>query len=411
MNIEHYITFVSSLIKRLHVPCHIIENPSEFMSSEIDGGLRATLFGVTNYSELLLNSPSEAQDNMVYVFFDEYQCRYIFFKIPERNDSYFYIGPYISSLPTEEFIYKKVSQLSLNDTKFDQLKTYYRNLPIIEDENILLSIVDTLATYIWDGANNYNIEYVPYEIPDKRQPIYSSGVFENIETNESNLTLEMIESNYKNEKLLIEAVSKGKFNKVNMITSTLLNFGTEDRLPDSLRNRKNYLIILNTLLRKSAEYGEVHPYHIHRLSSLFAKKIEELYSIESSFVLQKDMILKYCLLVKEHSLKKYSQLIGRVITLISYDLSAPLTLKYISSIMNVNASYLSTTFKKECGETLTDYINRKRMEHAANILAHTDKQVQTIAAECGILDVNYFIKIFKKYYGLTPTQYRKIAMP
>ena len=227
---------------------------------------------------------------------------------------------------------------------------------------------------------------------------------------ESSLTLEMIEQIYQKEKVLMDAVSKGKLNKINVIVSSILNQGTEDRLPDSLRNRKNYLIILNTILRKAAEYGEVHPYHIHRLSSVFARKIEELFSIDQSIELQKDMIRKYCLLVKEHSLQKYSHLVGRVITLISYDLSAPLNLKHIASAMNVNASYLSAAFKKECGETLTDYVNRKRMESAAYSLAHSDKLVQTIAEECGIYDVNYFIKLFKKHYGLTPTQYRSSAV-
>ena len=192
-----------------------------------------------------------------------------------------------------------------------------------------------------------------------------------------------------------------------MIVSSIFNQGTEERLADSVRNRKNYLIILNTLLRKAAEFGEVHPIHIHRLSSEFAQKIENLYTIGDSLELQKDMIRKYCLLVKEHSLKKYSPLVGRVITLISYDLTADLSLKHISSLMNVNASYLSATFKKECGETLTEYVHRKRMEAAAFMLAHSDKQIQTIAEECGILDVNYFIKLFKKQYDITPTQYRE----
>ena len=118
------------------------------------------------------------------------------------------------------------------------------------------------------------------------------------------------------------------------------------------------------------------------------------------------MLTKYCLLVKKHSLKQHSTLIGRVITLISYDLSADLSLKAVAASLKVNASYLSSAFKKECGETLTDYVNKKRMESAAVILAHTNKQVQTIAEECGILDLNYFIKLFKKQYGITPTKYR-----
>lgn len=406
MDIMQNITFVSTLLNKLHISTHILENPDQYMSSKIDGGLRASLFGENDYSKLLLNSPLEAEENVIYRFFDEYLCNFIFLKIPDVSNSYFYVGPYLTALPTEDFIEKKSKQLFLNETQIAQLKSYYRNLPIIEDENILFSIMDTLGIFLWGDTNSFNIEYLTYEIPDKRNPVYSSGIFENADSIIPNLTLEMIEHNYGSEKLLMEAVSKGKLNQVDIIASTVLNQGTEDRLPDSLRNRKNYLIIQNTLLRKSAEYGEVHPYHIHLLSSQFSQKIEELYSIEKSLELQKEMIRKYCLLVKEHSLKKYSHLVGRVITLISYDLSAPLTLKHIAAIMNVNASYLSAAFKKECGETLTDYVNRKRMEHAVYTLAHSNKQVQVIAEECGILDVNYFIKIFKKHYGMTPTQYR-----
>ena len=142
------------------------------------------------------------------------------------------------------------------------------------------------------------------------------------------------------------------------------------------------------------------------MSSFFAKSIENLFSVESSLDLQKDMIRKYCLLVKEHSLKNYSPLIGKVITLISYDLSANLSLNHIALLMNVNASYLSATFKKEVGQTLTDYVNSSRMELAVNILSHSDKQIQVVSEECGILDANYFIKLFKKQYGITPTQYK-----
>lgn len=406
---EQYIDFVSKLLKNLHIPSHIMEEPLKYMSSEVDGGLRAMIFGENDYSKLLTNSPAEAKENVIYRFFDEYRCNYIFFRIPREDiNSYYFVGPYLPSLPSENFIIKKSEQLLLSVEKTDQLRAYYRNLPIIEDENVLFGIIDTLGSFLWGSPENFNVEHVGYEIPDKRRPVYDAGIFDVLEALSPKLPLDVIEQTYENEKRLMEAVSKGKLNKVDFIASSILNHGVQERLSDSLRNRKNYLIIMNTLLRKAAEYGDVHPYHIHRLSSQFAAKIEELYSVESSLVLQKEMVRKYCLLVKEHSLGKYSELIGRVITLISYDLTADLSLKSIAATMNVNASYLSATFKKECGETLTDYIHRKRMETAAFILSHSDKQIQTVSEECGILDVNYFIKLFKKQYGITPTQYRAI---
>lgn len=395
--------FASMLLTRLHIGNRVISEDN--IPSETDCGLRLMLFGKENYYEVLSNSLTQAEEKVVYRFFDEYMCHYVFFKLPDEH-RYFFAGPYISAIPAEDFIIKKSTQLSLTKEKTEQLRAYYRNLPILEDENVLFAVMDTLGTVVFNGENNFTVEHVTYEIPDKRKPAYCVAVFE--ESENANISLDAVEQNYNNEKQLMEAVSKGQLNKVDIIVSSVLNQGTEERLSDSLRNRKNYLIILNTILRKSAEYGEVHPIHINRLSSHFAKKIEELYSIEKSIELQKEMIRKYCILVKEHSLKKYSQLVGRVITLIYYDLSAPLTLKYIAQTMNVNASYLSATFKKECGETLTDYVNRKKMEHAAYILKHTDKQVQTISEECGILDVNYFIKIFKKYYDMSPTKFRNL---
>ena len=407
MHYSNELSFTVGLLQKLHIPTHIIENPKDYINAEIDLGLRAALFGESDYAKLLVNSPSEAKDRTVYRFFDEYKCNYIFFKMPEcENESFFYVGPYLPALPSTEFIREKAAKLHLTEEKQKQFAAYYRNVPIVEDENLLISIMDTLGIAVWGDSENFSMEFVSYEIPDKHHPVYLSELFEVYETSNSFLNLSIIERNYESERALMEAVSKGKLNQIDIIANSVLNQGTEPRLSDTLRNRKNYLIILNTLLRKAAEYGAVHPLHIHQLSSSFARQIEELHSIDDSLSLQKNMIRKYCLLVKEHSLQKYSHIIGRTITLISYDLTADLSLKSIAEAMNVNASYLSALFKKECGETLTDYVNRKRMENAAFFLKHTDKQIQTIAGEVGILDVNYFIKLFKRQYDMTPSQYR-----
>ena len=54
----------------------------------------------------------------------------------------------------------------------------------------------------------------------------------------------------------------------------------EKRLSDPIRDIKNYTIILNTILRKSAEKGKVHPIHLDALSSQFAKEIENITSVK-----------------------------------------------------------------------------------------------------------------------------------
>jgi hypothetical protein len=51
------------LLSKLHIASHIIDDPDSFISSEIDKGLRAILFGENDYSKLLLNSPTEVAEN------------------------------------------------------------------------------------------------------------------------------------------------------------------------------------------------------------------------------------------------------------------------------------------------------------------------------------------------------------
>lgn len=76
-------------------------------------------------------------------------------------------------------------------------------------------------------------------------------------------------------------------------------------------------------------------------------------------------------------------------------------------MQNLSPSYLSALFSQETGQTLTEYVNEKRVKLAMRLLATTKLQIQTIAQHCGILDVHYFSKVFKKKLGITPKQYRE----
>ncbi len=402
---EPQLGFVRELLEGLHISSHIACKPEQGISSEIDLGLRALIFDEEDYAVLLQNSMSGAKPNTIYRFFDEYSCNYIFMRLPDEDrESYFFIGPYLPEPLSEADVLRKMSSLGLSDEQGRQVFRLCTSFPVVEDENLLLTVATCLGKTLWGSEDNFTIEYIDYAIFDRTSPMDIEPAGRDY--TESPVSLAALEANYANERLLMEAVSQGKFHKVNVRAASVYNNGTEQRLPDSLRNRKNYLIILNTLLRKAAEYGGVHPLHIDRISSYFAKEIEKIRSIGKSLNLQEEMIRDYCLLVKRHSLRNYSYLIGRAITLIHFDLTADLSLNSVSQQLGVTPSYLSGRFKKECGCTLTDYVNKKRIEKALAMLPNFDRQVQDIAYECGIADPNYFIRLFKKHIGMTPTQYR-----
>lgn len=397
------LTFLRKLLKDLHISSCVLTDPYATIPSEIDLGLRAGLYGDHNYVPFLQNSFEQAKDHTIYRFFDEYDCNYIFLRLPEENQ-YFFIGPYLLSAPSEKRINNKAQQLGLTAEQIQRMHLYYSELPIVEDENWLLSMANTFATHLWGSPEQYVMEYVDYAIPDRYEPIPFTAIpGQGIE---SSVDLTALERGYANENQLMEAVSKGKQHLVTAVASYVFNNAAEQRLSDSLRDRKNYLIILKTLLRKAAEYGGVHPMHIHRLSSHYASQIENIRTIKQSLSLQEEMIRSFCQLVKHHSLSKYSYYVGRAIVLVQHDLTADLRLKTIAENLNVNSSYLSTLFHKEYGCTLTEFINKQRIDRGIQLLQQTSKPVQEIAAECGMQDVNYFIKLFKKQTGLTPNRYR-----
>ncbi len=252
--------------------------------------------------------------------------------------------------------------------------------------------------------DNFRLEEIHHSMLDRMEPVASRPSTK--EPEEAFFTMKDLEERYAQENNLILAVSQGQTHLAKMYISSVLKQSIENRVANPVRNMKNYLIIMNTLLRKAAEFGDVHPLHIDSLSSRFAYKIEALSSVEAYDALVKEMAHKYCLLVKNHSMKGYSLLIRKVLTRINSDLTADLTLKTQAKLLQVNPSYLSTLFKKETGQTLTEYVNQKRVEHGIFLLNSTDMQIQTIANYCGIPDVNYFIKTFKKLIGKTPKEYR-----
>lgn len=236
------------------------------------------------------------------------------------------------------------------------------------------------------------------------------------EHNGSNFSVAMkeIADRYEVEGHLLDAIAAGNRDEALKILSefhTLLQSTSQKiapRSPEPLRDRKNMLIIMNTLFRKTVERSQVHPIYIDRFSTRFGIEIETLNTLEECNQFPIEMIKKYCYLVKNYSLATYSLLIRNAIIYINMNLLSSLSLRDVAANAKVNASYLSSQFKKEVGETLTDYIRRQRISSAVNLLNTTLLPIQDIAFQVGIEDISYFSKQFKKQVGVSPLQYRGI---
>lgn len=85
-----------------------------------------------------------------------------------------------------------------------------------------------------------------------------------------------------------------------------------------------------------------------------------------------------------------------------------ITLETVAEKYYFNSSYFSSIFKNYFGKSFSNYLTERRMFEAKRLLAQTDDKIRDIAGKVGYRDANYFVRAFKKFYGYTPEEYRKI---
>ena len=100
-------------------------------------------------------------------------------------------------------------------------------------------------------------------------------------------------------------------------------------------------------------------------------------------------------------------LIKRAIEYIESNFDKDISLNEISEELNISSYYFSKLFKDETQEGFVEYITRRRVERAKEMLRDPEKTIKEIGSECGYSDPNYFSRIFKKATGMTPTEYKE----
>lgn len=368
-----------------------------------DKGFRDFLGLSEEYDRLFCVQHESLNERTIYKITDSFYCNYIFILLPDA-DATFIAGPYIGTELTQKMIIQAAERYSLPPEINSQIEKYYTGIPVYTNKDIILSLFNSLGEALWGKIEGFRFENMNMTVPENRFPEIVRSLEQR--TDDAMLAMQMLEARYDGENRLLQAVSQGLTHKAEQIIGNSTDLVLEMRVDDPIRNMKNYTVIMNTLLRKAAEQGGVHPIYIDSVSTDFAKRIERITTLSEGISLHHEMVDKYCNLVNQRSMKNYSPLVQRVITIIDSDLTADLSLRKQAQLLNVNASYLSALFKKETGLTLTEYVSKKRVEQAAFLLRSTGQQIQTVAQNCGIYDVNYFTKIFKKITGKTPKEYR-----
>ncbi|MBL0685974.1 AraC family transcriptional regulator [Aquimarina mytili] len=103
----------------------------------------------------------------------------------------------------------------------------------------------------------------------------------------------------------------------------------------------------------------------------------------------------------------YKNRINRVYQYIDENLDGDLSLNTISEIACFSPFHFHRIFKYTHSETLNEYVTRRRVEKSASDLLHTTRRISEISITYGFNDNSSFTRAFKKYYSVSPTEFRK----
>ena len=104
--------------------------------------------------------------------------------------------------------------------------------------------------------------------------------------------------------------------------------------------------------------------------------------------------------------RNVSNLIEKVLIYIEKNFCNPVSLKVIASEFDVTPKYLGQLFKKRTGDNFNNYINKKRITYAVDLLSNTSLTTVDIAGKCGFPNKNYFYTIFRRYQNMSPSEFR-----
>ncbi len=111
---------------------------------------------------------------------------------------------------------------------------------------------------------------------------------------------------------------------------------------------------------------------------------------------------------EEKNSDEMNLVIQKVERLVEENLEKELNITLLAERLYFNACYLSRIFKTVKGVTLSDYITERKMSRAKQLLTESDCKVQKIGERLGYSSPANFIRSFKKYYGVTPNEYRRM---
>ncbi|NSJ35826.1 helix-turn-helix domain-containing protein [Blautia obeum] len=214
---------------------------------------------------------------------------------------------------------------------------------------------------------------------------------------------------YAIEEQILKLVRTGNYKGFNNIEFSDSNYHLGVTGSTALRQLRNDIIITTTICTRAAIEGGLDYDSAYQLSDYFIQSSERLSSIERLYDLLSKVGYSFAEKVANSKTPVSTDgCIQKAIRYIQQNTNQHLTVGDVASYVGFSKSYFSAYFKKTLGFSVSAFILRCKLEEGKELLQYTNKSISTISTSLCFSSQSHFHTAFKKQYGITPSEYRRL---
>lgn len=338
-----------------------------------------------------------------YIFSCHADLNHIVFPLMKQNALFgsVLVGPFLMDEPDSVLINDLAKRYPFTTLELLELYDESKTVKLISPSKV--TYLSKILYYIFSGL-----------ISDSKQQlaINQSKLYQQSRINEA---IQMYKTSgaakgnkypYDKERLLITKLKTGDVDEAKSLLNDLLGyvFFSEGSNLEIVKSRS---IELCSLLSRAAIEGGATSDSVLKINNQLLTVIPTIHNMDDLCYKLQEAIDVFTECMFEHIPSKNNELVKKAIQYISQNFAETLTLEAVANQVHLNPAYFSTMFKQSTGSSFKEYLNMVRIEESKRLLANTDYSLIDIAVATGFEDQSYFSKVFKKFTGLTPKQYRK----
>ncbi|WP_054025702.1 helix-turn-helix domain-containing protein [Bacillus sp. FJAT-28004] len=340
------------------------------------------------------------------VHFTRSRLQYFFVNAFDENQlaGTLVVGPYMHEKPQGGEWNETMSSLPIGNRRY--LLQLYEEIPLLPPERtaaLSRMIYYVVCRQLVDSSTSLLAEDMPMTEPvvEKKEP-------------DAELSRRrrsgMLHANLSHERVMLHYVRNGERERIRtFVTESIIaedEFGVLAKR-SRIRSEKNLMITGIALICRAAIEGGMHEEDAFTLSDFYIQQLEEKDTLQAIGAIMTEVLFDFVDRVSEVRRGHYSPAIQDSLHEIANHLYGDITLERLAECTNLSPNYLSSLFKKEVGLTISEYVQRERIEEAKRLLTLTDYPIADIAAWLNFNDQSYFNRVFKKWNGMSPKAYRK----